>query len=94
MGWERKRGKLEELNRLLRGATDTSFAVTVGDLDALRRRPLRASRSTPTPQLPRDAARRLVGTIAHPLNRAVLDPARAAGRRAATASSSRASARR
>ena len=25
MGWERKRGKLRELNRLLRGATDTSF---------------------------------------------------------------------
>ena len=25
MGWERKRGKLHELNRLLRGATDTSF---------------------------------------------------------------------
>jgi cyclic beta-1,2-glucan synthetase len=30
MGWERKRGKLEELNRLLRGATDTSFEVQVG----------------------------------------------------------------
>jgi len=25
MGWERKRGKLHELNRLLRGATDTTF---------------------------------------------------------------------
>ena len=32
MGWERKRGKIEEFNRLLRGATDTSFAVQVGDL--------------------------------------------------------------
>src|SRR6185436_1795075 len=31
MGWERKRGKIEEFNRLLRGATDTSFIVTVGD---------------------------------------------------------------
>ena len=31
MGWERKRGKIEEFNRLLRGATDTSFAVQVGD---------------------------------------------------------------
>ncbi len=31
MAWERKRGKLEELNRLLRGAGDTSFAVQVGD---------------------------------------------------------------
>ncbi len=27
MGWERKRGKLRELNRLLRGATDTSFVA-------------------------------------------------------------------
>ena len=32
MGWERKRGKLEEFNRLLRGATDTSYACSVGDL--------------------------------------------------------------
>jgi cyclic beta-1,2-glucan synthetase len=35
MGWERKRGKLEEFNRLLRGATDTSFAVHVGDASVL-----------------------------------------------------------
>ena len=35
MGWERKRGKIEEFNRLLRGATDTSFAVSVGDLTVL-----------------------------------------------------------
>ena len=31
MGWERKRGKLAEFNRLLRGATDTSFVVQHGD---------------------------------------------------------------
>jgi cyclic beta-1,2-glucan synthetase len=31
IGWERKRGKLEEFNRLLRGATDTSFHLHVGD---------------------------------------------------------------
>ena len=46
MGWERKRGKLHELNRLLRGATDTSFLP-----DGLRgARPASAtsSRSTPT----------------------------------------------
>jgi len=30
MGWERKRGKVEEFNRLLRGAKDTSFAVQIG----------------------------------------------------------------
>ena len=33
MGWERKRGKIEEFNRLLRGATNTSFAVQVGKLE-------------------------------------------------------------
>ncbi|HVQ29205.1 MAG TPA: carbohydrate-binding protein, partial [Vicinamibacteria bacterium] len=32
MGWERKRGKLEEWNRLLRGATDTGFTAEVGSL--------------------------------------------------------------
>ena len=50
MGWERKRGKLHELNRLLRGATDTSFHRR---MDAERRHapPTSAtsSRSTPTP---------------------------------------------
>ena len=30
MGWERKRGKLHELNRLLRGATDTTFMSLAG----------------------------------------------------------------
>ncbi len=35
IGWERKRGKIEEFNRLLRGATDTSFSTQVGDLDVL-----------------------------------------------------------
>src|SRR6185295_8136945 len=31
MGWERKRGKLEELNRLLRGATDTTYVTSTGN---------------------------------------------------------------
>ena len=34
MGWERKRGKLHELNRLLRGATDTSFLVRMAESGA------------------------------------------------------------
>ena len=37
MGWERKRGKLHELNRLLRGATDTTF-IGVGRPSAAGRR--------------------------------------------------------
>ena len=36
MGWERKRGKLEEFNLLLRGATDTGYIVKTGDLTSLR----------------------------------------------------------
>ncbi|HEY7159864.1 MAG TPA: hypothetical protein VH815_01330, partial [Acidobacteriota bacterium] len=69
MGWERKRGKLEEFNRLLSGSRETSYIkaevpanvkyVITLDADTI---------------LPRDSARRLVGTIAHPLNTAVIDP--------------------
>ena len=74
MGWERKRGKLEELNRLLRGATDTSFTVQVGDLKVLPGVRYCITLDTDT-RLPRDAARKLVGIIAHPLNRPLFDPA-------------------
>ena len=35
IGWERKRGKIEEFNRLLRGASDTSFSTQVGELAVL-----------------------------------------------------------
>ncbi len=70
MGWERKRGKLDEFNRLLRGATDTSYAVATGDAAALRVRFVLTLDADTV--LPRDAARRLIGTLAHPLNRPVL----------------------
>jgi cyclic beta-1,2-glucan synthetase len=75
IGWERKRGKLHELNRLLRGATDTTFLPIMGSpplppddiryvvtLDADTR-------------LPRDTVRRLIGKMAHPLNRPRFDAA-------------------
>ncbi len=65
MGWERKRGKLHELNRLLRGAVDTSFMVIGGRLPDAIKYVLTLDADT---RLPRDAARRLVGKIAHPLN--------------------------
>ncbi len=74
IGWERKRGKIEEFNRLLRGATDTSFSTQVGDLDVLATVRYCITLDSDT-RLPRDAARRLVGIIAHPLNRPRLDPA-------------------
>jgi hypothetical protein len=71
MGWERKRGKILDLNRLLRGAFD-SFPVKVGDLSVLPGIRYVITLDSDT-QLPRDTALKLVGTIAHPLNRAVLD---------------------
>jgi cyclic beta-1,2-glucan synthetase len=74
MGWERKRGKLRELNRLLRGATDTSFLPLEGGAP-----PPSGIRYVITldadTRLPREAARGLIGTIAHPLNVPIFDGA-------------------
>ena len=72
MGWERKRGKLEELNRLLRGAKDTSYTRHVGDAAGLLDVRFVITVDSDT-QLPMGTARRLVGLLAHPLNRAVFD---------------------
>ena len=72
MGWERKRGKLEEWNRLLRGATDTSFSVQVGDVGILPGVRYCLTLDSDT-RLPRDAAKKLIGIIAHPLNRPRFD---------------------
>jgi len=72
MGWERKRGKLLDLNRYLRGGFD-SFPVKVGDTDLLADVRYVITLDSDT-QLPRDSAARLIGTIAHPLNQAVIDP--------------------
>ena len=70
MGWERKRGKLLDFNRLLRGGFD-SFPLKVGDVSVLPRVRYVIALDSDT-QLPRDSAVRLIGTIAHPLNAAVL----------------------
>ncbi len=72
MGWERKRGKLLDLNRLLRGDS-SSFPVMSGDLKVLPHIRYVITLDSDT-SLPRDAAPRLVGTLSHPLNRAVVDP--------------------
>ena len=74
MGWERKRGKIEEFNRLLRGATDTSFTITVGDLSVLPSVKYCITLDSDT-RLPRGVARELIGIITHPLNRPAFDPA-------------------
>ncbi len=73
MGWERKRGKLEEFNRLLRGATDTSYVVQTAPATLLGEIRYVITLDSDT-QLPRNAARRLVGTALHPLNRPEYDP--------------------
>ena len=75
MGWERKRGKLHELNRLLRGATDTTFIGIDGHPPRRRRTSATSSRSTPTRGCRAMRSRRLVGKMAHPLNRPRFDPA-------------------
>jgi cellobiose phosphorylase len=76
MGFERKRGKLADLNWLLReaGPTDASgrFSLIVGNTKLLAGIRYVITLDTDT-QLPRDAAREFVGTMAHPLNRPVFD---------------------
>jgi cellobiose phosphorylase len=72
MGYERKRGKLEQFNSLLRGDAKTAFSEIVGDTSILGSIKYVITLDTDT-QLPRDAARTLIGNIAHPLNRPVYD---------------------
>ncbi len=74
MGWERKRGKLEEFNRLLRGSGSTTFNIKVGDLSVLPTIRYVITLDADT-VLPREAARQLIGTLAHPLNQAEFDSA-------------------
>ncbi len=73
MGHERKRGKLADLNALLRGNAHDRFALIVGDIATLPRVQYVITLDTDT-ELPRDSAQAFVGTIDHPLNRAVYDP--------------------
>ena len=72
MGYERKRGKLEAFNALLRegaqGPAHTAFCSTLGDLTLLGSIRYVITLDTDT-QLPRDSAYALVGNMAHPLNR-------------------------
>ncbi|MFZ2100305.1 MAG: glucoamylase family protein, partial [Oricola sp.] len=69
MGWERKRGKLHELNRLLRGATDTTFIPVNGQPPEVPTDVRYVITLDADTRLPRDAAIKLIGKMAHPLNR-------------------------
>ena len=75
MGYERKRGKLAELNAVLRGGATQGFQLIVGDLAALPQVRYVITLDTDT-QLPRDSARQFVATMAHPLNRPRYDEKR------------------
>src|ERR1019366_1668576 len=72
MGYERKRGKLMEFSALLRGGSPDCFSKIVGETSILPSIKYVITLDTDT-QLPRGAARQLVGTMAHPLNRPVFD---------------------
>jgi cyclic beta-1,2-glucan synthetase len=72
MGWERKRGKLMDLNNLLREGFD-SFPVKIGDLSILSDVRFVITLDSDT-ELPRGTASRMAGTMAHPLNQAIVDP--------------------
>ena len=72
MGFERKRGKLADLNKLLRGAAPGAFSLIVGQFGPLGGVKYVITLDTDT-LLPRDSARQLIGTMAHPLNRPHFD---------------------
>jgi len=72
MGYERKRGKLGELNKLLRGQAMDRFSVIVGDEKIYTTVKYVITLDTDT-QLPREAAVKLIGLMAHPLNLPIYD---------------------
>ena len=75
IGWERKRGKLHEFNRWLRGATETTFVPVGGRPPVVPAGVRYVIILDADTRLPRGAAKRLIGKMAHPLNRPALDPA-------------------
>jgi cyclic beta-1,2-glucan synthetase len=73
VGWDRARGQLHDLNRWLRGATDTGFVPVNGAVPVAPSAVRYVIALDAATRLPRGTARRLVGTMAHPLNRPQLD---------------------
>jgi cyclic beta-1,2-glucan synthetase len=73
IGWERKRGKLHELNQLLRGAAGTTFMSISAHAPKVPRDVRYVITLDADTRLPRGAARRLVGKMAHALNRPRFD---------------------
>jgi cyclic beta-1,2-glucan synthetase len=72
-GWNRTRGQLHDLNRWLRGATETAFVPVNGALPVAPSAVRYVMTLDAATRLPRGTVRRLIGTMAHPLNRPRLD---------------------
>ena len=72
MGYERKRGKLSDLNSLLRGGPENVFSTIIGNTSVLKEIRYVITLDTDT-QLPRDSARQFIGAMAHPLNKPKYD---------------------
>nr|WP_202416964.1 glucoamylase family protein [Duganella qianjiadongensis] len=73
MGYERKRGKLQDLNRLLRAAGAAAFSVVEGDTGRLAQVRYVITLDSDT-RLPREAALQMIATMLHPLNQPRVDP--------------------
>lgn len=73
MGWERKRGALVELNRVLTGTKDTSYNVIYPEIDNIKDKIKYIITVDADTRMPFDTAKKLIGTISHPLNKAYLD---------------------
>ncbi len=73
MGWERKRGKLADFNRLLLGLGETAYTTQVGNISILPSIKFVITLDADT-SLPQGSANRLIATLAHPLNRAEFSP--------------------
>jgi len=74
MGWERKRGKLDQFNRFLAGEDINDFTVHEGAAAGLRGDVRYVISLDADTVLPAGAAARLIGILEHPLNRAEVDP--------------------
>lgn len=72
LGWERKRGKLVEFNHLIRGDKNTSYNVFSSDIDPLIGANYIITLDADT-FLGRGVAKKLIGAMAHPLNRPIID---------------------
>jgi cyclic beta-1,2-glucan synthetase len=72
MGWERKRGKLEQFNQLVLGGPPDGFPIREGETAALKNSRFVITLDADT-MLPPGTASQLIGTLAHPLNTATFE---------------------